>query len=298
MATQLSSRLFHKIKQGGTRWFYSYNRCIVSDKQSLSKHLKREVHDIEQVSSQCPSPWMLQAGVCLIRLPLIEEDLSEFQKRYISLKEQMEYENSILNEWELEKIKQTQLMNDIESGKRDASEMDFKVSKQDYEDDYNQAFKEFTESTTELDLNDADFKNINRRPKDYLVLISKQKLGNDTVWMLPTEEWKEEENLRQSAERALTSHCGTLVDASFVSNAPSGFYKYKFPKNARTDAYVGAKLFIYNAFVPRVSETQSTATFNLDIDLNKMLDYAWVAKDEMRNFLKPKYSKAIDEIIF
>ena len=33
----------------------------------------------------------------------------------------------------------------------------------------------------------------------------------------------------QAAERTLTHTCGDSVDALFTGNAPSGFYKYKFP---------------------------------------------------------------------
>ena len=43
----------------------------------------------------------------------------------------------------------------------------------------------------------SDFKNVNRKPEDTLVLITKQKLGKDYVWMLPTKPWDEGETLRE-----------------------------------------------------------------------------------------------------
>ena len=99
----------------------------------------------------------------------------------------------------------------------------------------------------------------------------------------------------QSAQRALDTCCGENTGAFFTSNAPSGFYKYKFPKVAREDG-LGAKLFIYNAFLPRNSTTNATYSFNVKPG-GSVLDYAWIARDEMRAYMKPKYIAAIDRII-
>lgn len=101
----------------------------------------------------------------------------------------------------------------------------------------------------------------------------------------------------QSAERALSSHCGEETAARFISNAPSGFYKFKFPKGARRNSSVGAKLFIYNAFVPRADYSQATPTCTVIANRDKVLDYAWLAKDEMHRFLKPKYLSAVQQIM-
>ena len=101
--------------------------------------------------------------------------------------------------------------------------------------------------------------------------------------------------LFQSAQRALDKYCGAGVNAFFTSNAPSGFYKYKFPKGAREE-YIGAKLFIYNAYLPRESQTHATYTFNAS-KVDQVLDHAWLARDELRSFMKPKYIAAVDKTI-
>ena len=44
---------------------------------------------------------------------------------------------------------------------------------------------------------DTDVRNPNRRMREPLVLITKQKLGKDHVWMLPVKEWVEGETLRE-----------------------------------------------------------------------------------------------------
>jgi len=103
--------------------------------------------------------------------------------------------------------------------------------------------------------------------------------------------------LLQTADRALHSHFGDSCRALFTSNAPSGFYKYKFPKGARDDDCVGAKLFIYNAFLPRDSESSATYQFDVKAIDESVLDHAWVARDELRSFMKPKYIAAIDKIV-
>lgn len=95
----------------------------------------------------------------------------------------------------------------------------------------------------------------------------------------------------------MESQVGKEVGALFTSNAPSGFYKYKFPKTARDDKFVGAKLFIYNAFLPRVSQTKATYSFDPESLSDNILDYAWLARDEMRSLMKPKYSAVIDRIV-
>ena len=46
------------------------------------------------------------------------------------------------------------------------------------------------------EIKDEDLKNINRRPRDSLVFITKEQLGSDMVWMLPGVEWREYETMK------------------------------------------------------------------------------------------------------
>lgn len=103
---------------------------------------------------------------------------------------------------------------------------------------------------------------------------------------------------------------GSELQAQFISNAPASFYKYKIPKLARrsssadptNDPCVGVKLFIYSAFIPRESyavssSSASTSALLRELDSADVVDYAWVAADEMRRFMKPKYVDALRSIM-
>jgi len=260
---------------------------------------------VDQDSEGEKLAWKLCASTALIRQPLVEPKKNGLEQTFEDFMSKVEYEKSVLSEWELEKQRQTSLIKKIESGKAEASSLDFKFSNQELEDGFEVSLKKFKESFEEASPPDNDVRNPNRRMREPLVLITKQKLGKDHVWMLPLKEWVEGETLRETAENSLQCvQLNNVADAKiaprFVSNAPSTFYKYKIPKVAR-DSFIGVKLFIFSAFVPRDSYSGSTVdvkVYSDDIIDNKnVVDYAWVAADEMRNFMKPKYVDALRGII-
>ena len=47
-------------------------------------------------------------------MPILEDALTEFERKYLALREQLEYENSVYNNWELEDRKQQELIKAIE----------------------------------------------------------------------------------------------------------------------------------------------------------------------------------------
>jgi hypothetical protein len=56
--------------------------------------------------------------------------------------------------------------------------------------------------------------------------------------------------MRETAERALQTHCGSRLKFSVLGNAPLSFYKYKYPRRYReTSQRQGAKVFIYKAYL-------------------------------------------------
>jgi len=252
--------------------------------------------------------WKLCASTALIRQPLVEPKKNGLEQTFEDFMSKVEYEKSVLSEWEIEKERQTKLIKKIEAGKAEASSLDFKFSNQELEDGFEVSLKQLKESFEEETPDDGDVRNPNRRCREPLVLITKQKLGKDHVWMLPVKEWVEGETLRETAENSLS--CVSLdnvadskIAPTFISNAPSTFYKYKIPKIARHDAScVGVKLFIFSAFVPRNSYASSQVDVKVYSNENitdneNVVDYAWVAADEMRKFMKPKYVDVLQGII-
>lgn len=61
-------------------------------------------------------------------------------------------------------------------------------------------------------LADADKNNnrtsLNRKLDSNLMLLVKQKIGNQELWLLPQVEWQPGETLRSTAERAMTTFLG------------------------------------------------------------------------------------------
>lgn len=273
----------------------SLRACILQNaKNTPVRSLSSSSAAIREDLVECDKlSWKLCASTCLIRMPLLEQRKNKIEQSFEDFMSQLEFEKSVLCDWELEKIRQAALIREVEAGKVEASTLDFKFSNQEVEDGCDISLTQFKNSFAETNPDDADLRNPNRRARETLVLITKQKLGKDHVWMLPLKGWSEGETLQETAENALTGVLGNDLPAQFISNAPSSFYKYKIPKLARPGtSFVGVKLFIYSAFIPRSSYARSTVDVNSFSNIlqdEDVVDYAWVAADEMRQYMKPKY---------
>lgn len=74
--------------------------------------------------------------------------------------------------------------------------------------------------------------------------------------------------------------------ATFLGNTPCGVYKYKLPKDVRTESSVGTKVFFFKAILSdRGSPAVTSAPF------------LWVKKSELEGFLKPAYMKKVERFI-
>uniref|UniRef100_A0A8C2KGV1 Large ribosomal subunit protein mL46 n=1 Tax=Cyprinus carpio TaxID=7962 RepID=A0A8C2KGV1_CYPCA len=121
---------------------------------------------------------------------------------------------------------------------------------------------------------------------DSLILLVKKHVGSQKLWLLPQIQWQTGETLRQTAERALASLPGADLTATFLGNAPCGFYKYKYPKDIQKEGSVGAKVFFFKAVLPSHK--------HLPLEKNS---FAWVKKEELQDFLKPEYLKQVRRFI-
>ncbi|KAH0620038.1 hypothetical protein JD844_014554 [Phrynosoma platyrhinos] len=158
------------------------------------------------------------------------------------------------------------------------------VLAQDLEDAWEQKFRKFNPAPriTDADKNN-DRTSLRRKLEHSLLLLVKQKLGDQEIWLLPQIEWKDGETLRATAERALLNLSGSSIGAKFLGNAPCGVYKYKFPRAARTEGNMGAKVFFFKAFLQ---------DSNLPLVKEKM-DYVWVSKGELVDYLRPEYHSQV-----
>ncbi|KAK3533645.1 hypothetical protein QTP70_023966 [Hemibagrus guttatus] len=238
-----------------------------------------------------PSPWVLHGAVCLQRLPVISQDLSPIEEKFMEFMRQMELERSLLSDHELRLLEDAERMSrkqdaDYDSDDEEAYGSQEIVTAQDLEDMWEQKFKLFQAAPRMRASDTTDVSSAERCLGDSLVLLVKQDVGSQKVWLLPQLPWEAGETLRQTAERALASLPGTKLNAAFLSNTPCGFYKYKFPKSIRTENRIGAKVFFFKAVLSGSD------------NLPQKKDYCvWVRKDELQDYLMPEYLKQVKRFI-
>ncbi|XP_018423950.1 PREDICTED: 39S ribosomal protein L46, mitochondrial [Nanorana parkeri] len=241
------------------------------------------------LASATSSQWLLHGAVCLKRPAVLSPSKVPLQQEMADLLHQIEQEKSLYSDHEIKVIEDTIRMQrkrsddaDFDSDSKDI------VMTQDLEDMWEQKWKSFKPAPR---ITEADKKNdrssLNRKLENNLVLLVKERFGNEDVWLLPQIAWQAGETMRQTAERALSSLSGNRTEANFLGNAPCGYYKYKFPKTMRTEDTVGAKVFFFKAML-KSQELQTS---------KQKGEYVWVSKDELKDYLKPAYLSAVQQFV-
>ncbi|EHB18440.1 39S ribosomal protein L46, mitochondrial [Heterocephalus glaber] len=228
------------------------------------------------------SPWRLLGSLCLQRPPLISKPLTPLQEEMAALLQQIEVEKSLYSDHELRILDEAQrlakkkadLYADVEQDEQDI------LLVQDLEDSWEQAFLNFKPGAR---ITEADKKNdrtsLHRKLDRNLVLLVREKLGDEDVWLLPQAEWQPGETLRGTVERTLGTLSENNMKAKFLGNAPCGHYKFKFPQAVRTESNLGAKIFFFKALLLNGDFSQA----------GKKSHHVWVSKEELGDYLKPKY---------
>lgn len=237
------------------------------------------------------SPWALHGAVCLQRLPVVSQDRSPIEEDFMELMRQIEFEKSLLADHEVKVLEDAARMSrkqdeDYDSDEEDDYRNKKIVTAQDLEDVWEQNLKQFQPAPRLQGDGETDMSSLERCLADSLVLLVQKDVGSQKIWLLPQIEWQTGETLRQTAERALASLPGADLKATFLGNAPCGFYKYKYPKDVQKEGLVGAKVFFFKA----VMSSQK----HLPLEKNT---FAWVKKDELQEFLKPEYLKQVRRFI-
>ncbi|XP_076880967.1 large ribosomal subunit protein mL46 [Brachyhypopomus gauderio] len=237
-----------------------------------------------------PSPWALYGSVCLQRLPVISQERTPIEEQFSDLLQQIEQEKSMLSDHEIRLLMDASRLSRRQGADGDLDEEeDYAgqdiITAQDLEDTWEQKLKQFQPA---LRMNATDATNVSSSERflaDSLVLLVKQEVGSRDVWLLPQLQWEAGETLRQTAERALAGLPGAELKATFLGNAPCGFYKYKFPQNVRSEKRMGAKVFFFKALLSGggCSSVQDT--------------FAWVRKNELQDYLQPEYLKQVRRFI-
>uniref|UniRef100_A0A8C0PPN4 Mitochondrial ribosomal protein L46 n=2 Tax=Canis lupus familiaris TaxID=9615 RepID=A0A8C0PPN4_CANLF len=157
--------------------------------------------------SSSGSPWRLLGALCLQRPPLVSKPLTPLQEEMAALFQQIEVERSMYSDHELRALDEARRLAKKKADLYDEEddEQDILLV-QDLEEVWEQKFLQFKPGAR---ITEADKKNdrtsLQRKLDRNLVLLVKEKLGDQDVWMLPQAEWQPGETLRGTAERTLAT---------------------------------------------------------------------------------------------
>jgi large subunit ribosomal protein L46 len=251
----------------------------------LKTDLKRVPFGQFSTATTLKEKWDLVTAVCLERKPLITTPLTKLELDYKNLLSQVEFERSLKSDHEMRIEKELKQLEQLKKG--DDVEVHLKDTAQDFADASAEELSKFksADRTTEADKKNDD-KALDRKLDKHLVLVMKQKIGQKDLYLLPQAMRNDGETLRQAAERILKSTCGNELKATVYGNAPSGFYKYKYPSSVREkNQTVGAKVFIYFA---RYEKGQLQT---------KSPDYKWLDRTELNKILPEEYANSLSEML-
>ncbi|RUS77985.1 hypothetical protein EGW08_014246, partial [Elysia chlorotica] len=260
------------------------NRCLQSHRTlwSRAKVLKGQV--FQQVRHRS----ILYSAICVERHPIVTSVKSKVEENFSEVLSKIEEENSYLSDHEMRRMKeQRAAKSKQEVAEEDAPGAEAEtVTALDLEDKWDSELKTFTAAprSTPADLS-GEQKSLGRKLDASLYLLVKQTVGGREHWVLPQASWAHGETLRQTAERALSSLC-VDVQADVLGNAPVAVATYKPPEH---DGEQAIKLFFYKAW---------HRGGDVNTKQGLVSDYAWITKDELKQFCHESYNRHLKKFIF
>ena len=132
-----------------------------------------------------------------------------------------------------------------------------------------------------------DTKSLNRCLDKHLMIVCKQKLGEEYKWLLPQAVNIGDETMRQTAERALRQFSANQMDVKFLGNVPSAVYSYRYPEEVTKETQIkGAKIFFFKA-------NHLSGDFAQNKDFCD--DYQWLNRKELPLVLSKRYWNTIEK---
>ncbi|XP_055950196.1 39S ribosomal protein L46, mitochondrial-like [Argiope bruennichi] len=237
--------------------------------------------------------WHTVGALCLERKPVVTQELTPLEQRYFQYLQKLEIEKSYLSDHEKRHLEDLRIAEKLKKGEVEDMDTVSKQTAQDFEDACIEEFNKYKPNPriTEADKTN-DRKSLHRKLDSSLVLVVKQKLGNDYRWILPQTIHQEGDTLRQTAERSLHELCPDPIQVRFMGNAPVGYYKYKYPKAARKDGVIGAKVFFFKAQL--LEKNPKYLNFNIT-DTNN--DILWLTHSELNEVLQTDYGKTVQTFL-
>lgn len=227
---------------------------------------------------------------------MISQQLNSIEKDFKDVCDAIELETSVLSEHEVQVIKDRERLKMRQSGELDEDLADDEsdvITALDVEDLATEMFNQFQAAPRETEADEKnDNKSLNRKLDDKLILLVKEKLGDDLVWMLPQGYRESGESMKEVAERVLKL-CSEedSIKVKMLGNAPVGVYKYKYPKAVQKELGVqGAKVFFFKAKLLQ-------GEFKMRSD-SSIKDFRWLTREELDSHLLKGYSDCVKKFIF
>ncbi|GFY39602.1 39S ribosomal protein L46, mitochondrial [Trichonephila inaurata madagascariensis] len=238
--------------------------------------------------------WHTVGALCLERKPIITQPLIPLEQKYLQYLQKLEVEKSYLSDNEKRHIEDLKVTDKLKKG--DVEDMDVvsKQTAQDFEDTWLEEFNKYKPNSRQTEADKTnDRHSLQRRLDSSLVLVIKQKLGNDYRWILPQAVHQNGETLRQTVEGVLHNICVDPVKVQFMGNAPVGYYKYKYPKAARANGICGAKVFFFKAQLLE----KNPKSLNIKLS-DTVSDAVWLTHSELNEVLQSGYGKTVQSFLF
>ncbi|KAG1139008.1 hypothetical protein G6F37_010020 [Rhizopus arrhizus] len=132
---------------------------------------------------------------------------------------------------------------------------------------------------------------LGRKPSELLYLLVK-KPRKDHAWQFPQGGQEKEETASEAALRELKEECGAELSMCLLDiKQPVGIYQYRFPKefiesNKRNS--IGARVSFFRA---------DWISGQCQPDDKEIVDFAWLTKEELWEYVSPEYKKAIQSFL-
>ncbi|GBC04495.1 hypothetical protein RclHR1_00570051 [Rhizophagus clarus] len=273
---------------------------------SIYSSVKPENTEIKELVNQ---KYRIVSGIVLTRSPQILRDLHPFEREYYLYQQKLEqihsqpfpqdfyFKKGSIAEKRWNKKKEQDRKNTLSIFSNFNNNSDTNKNEEG-EEDINDEIKSFgnveeeeikiASRITQDDLN-KNLKSLNRALQRTLYLIVK-KPRDEHAWQFPQGGVNNKESLVRAAARELEEECGNKMDVWFVGRRPIGYYKYAYPKDfVREDKDIrGSMVFFMKAHI---------FAGQVQVDQKEIVDFAWVTKQELKEFVSSNYYHAVKDML-
>ncbi|KAF9541230.1 54S ribosomal protein L17 mitochondrial [Mortierella hygrophila] len=252
------------------------------------------------------------AGAVVSRQPLILRDLTPFEKEYFLYQKNLERDHAAAfgadfyfkkgsvaeRRWKQQEAERQAAASGATSTSTGAKGSKSSKGAEAVQDEVTEEDRvaaleakiQFNDRITDADRKN-DVRSLERALARTLYLIVK-KPRDQHAWQFPQGGVRVCENLQEATGRELSEECGSNMDLWFVGRVPVGHYQYNFSKDfvakSSNTAVKGAKVFFMKAHI---------FAGQVQVDNKEVVDFAWVTKQEMKDYVAPEYYDAVKDML-